>query len=128
MPHAVEDGDDHGLGSDGWPDLLYDRLECCCLDRDEDGIGHRAEAFWGDEPRRDDLRAAGADDPQAALAENLRAPLGDQERHVASRLGEAAAEISAGRAGADDQNAHIRFLRCGCIAATAMASASVDPA
>jgi hypothetical protein len=40
----------------------------------------------------------------------------------------AAAEISAGCSGADDQNAHICFLRCGSIAPTSMAAASADAA
>jgi len=58
-------------------------------------------------PQSFTIMGAGRRGPAARW--NLRAPPGDQERHVWSGLGEAAAEISAGCSGADDQNGHARF-------------------
>jgi hypothetical protein len=108
MGHAVQQRQDRGLRPHRRGEGLHGLDQVVGLAAQQDEVVGRAELVGGDRRRGEVGIAARAADREARLGQLCRPARADQEGHVAAGLQQAAAEIAADGAGADDQDAHVR--------------------
>ncbi len=117
VPHAVEDGIDHGLGADGGPHVDDRLVQRMGLHAEKDEIVGDVDFLRGDSVWLEREVAVRADDLQSVALELLGPGGTDEEGDVAAGLGESHSEVAAYRTGADNEDLHGVSLqiRCGML-------------
>ena len=110
MFYAVEEGNDRRVRTDSRGKRRDRVVEIIGLAAQDDDIERVRDLVRYDGRRVLERRIAGrAFDDKAVLGHQLRALRANQKRHVAARLQQPAAEISAGCASANHENPHAKF-------------------